>query len=65
MQVRVVVNRYGAVQSVQLESRSGSQWLDMAAQAMFRGAHLPPFPPDMTDPDFTFNLTMHYILIRH
>jgi len=62
--VRVVVDRSGAVESVQLESRSGSQWLDLAAQALFRGAHLPPFPPDMSDADFTFDLTMHYILIR-
>jgi len=38
--------------------------LDLAAQALFRGAHLPPFPPDMSDADFTFDLTMHYILIR-
>ncbi len=62
--VRVMVDHTGRVQSVELRDRSGSQWLDLAAQAMFRGAHLPPFPPGTSDPDFTFNLTMHYILIR-
>jgi protein TonB len=61
--VRVLVDHTGRVQSVELRDRSGSQWLDLAAQAMFRGAHLPPFPPGTTDPSFTFNLTMHYILI--
>jgi len=62
--VRVVVDRSGHVNSVELRDRSGSQWLDLAAQAMFRGAHLPPFPPNTLDPTFTFNLTMHYVLIR-
>jgi protein TonB len=61
--VRVLVDHSGRVQSVELRDRSGSQWLDLAAQAMFRGARLPPFPPGTTDPNFTFNLTMHYILI--
>jgi TonB family protein len=62
--VRVQVDHTGRVQSVELRDRSGSQWLDLAAQAMFRGARLPPFPPDTSDPSFTFNLTMHYIIIR-
>ena len=30
--IQVVVDRYGRVHAVDLESRSGSQWLDMAAR---------------------------------
>jgi TonB family protein len=62
--VRVRVDRSGRVQLVELRDRSGSQWLDLGLQAMFRGARLPPFPPDNTDPNFTFDFTMHYVLIR-
>ncbi len=63
-QVKVVVRRDGKVQSVELEDRSGSVWLDMALQALFRGAMLPRFPDDAKDDEVTFHFTMHYILIR-
>ena len=59
--VQVTANPDGHVTSVQLESRSGSQWLDMALMGMFRDAHLPPLHED--EP-IIFNFTMHYILIR-
>jgi TonB family protein len=59
--VQVSANPDGRVTSVQLESRSGSQWLDMALMGLFRDAHLPPLHED--EP-ITFNFTMHYILIR-
>lgn len=59
--VRVVANPDGHVTSVELESRSGSTWLDLALQALFRDAHLPPLHED--EP-ITFDFTMHYILIR-
>jgi protein TonB len=62
--VHVVVDRSGHVDSVELRSRSGSQWLDLGAQAMFRGAHLPAFPPDTPFPDVDLQVTIHYILIR-
>jgi len=62
--VRVVATADGRVKSATLISRSGSQWLDMATVAMFDGAVLPPIPPDVADPTFTFDLTMHYILVR-
>jgi len=62
--VRVVAAPDGRVQSATILSRSGSQWLDMATTSMFDGAVLPPFPPDVANPTFTFDLTMHYILIR-
>jgi TonB family protein len=59
--VQVTAQPDGHVTSVELESRSGSQWLDMALMGMFRDAHLPPLHDD--EP-ITFNFTMHYILIR-
>ena len=52
----------GRVTSVELETKSGSVWLDLALQALFRGARLPPLH-DENEP-ITFNFTMHYILIR-
>jgi TonB family protein len=63
--VHVTVDHTGHVNSVELRSRSGSQWLDLGAQAMFRGAHLPPFPPDSPVPDVDLQVTIHYIIIRH
>ncbi len=60
--VQVVANPNGHVTSVQMKSRSGSQWLDMALLGLFRDANLPPLH-DETEP-ITFNFTMHYILIR-
>ena len=62
--VRITTTREGHVQKVELMSRSGSQWLDLGAQAIFRDAHLPPFTPDMTDAQTVFTLTIHYVLIR-
>ncbi|MBV9783984.1 MAG: energy transducer TonB [Acidisphaera sp.] len=40
--VRFTVDRDGRVLDVELVGSSGSQSLDDAAQAMLRGAHLPP-----------------------
>jgi protein TonB len=64
VEVKLVVDRTGKVESIQLESGSGSPWLDLAAQGMFRGQTLPPFPAGTTEPDVTVHLTMHYVLIR-
>lgn len=60
--VRVVANPDGRVTSVQLQSKSGSVWLDLALQSLFRDARLPPLH-DETEP-ITFDFAMHYILIR-
>jgi len=60
--VQVAVNPNGRVTSVQMRSRSGSQWLDLALMGLFRDANLPALP-DATEP-LTFDFTMHYILIR-
>ena len=62
--IQVVVDRYGRVHAVDLESRSGSQWLDMAAQAVFRGANLPPFPPGTPNDEVTLDLRINYMLVR-
>jgi periplasmic protein TonB len=65
VQIEVVVDRYGKVRGVELVGRSGSPWLDLGAQAVFRGATVPPFPPDTADDQVTLLLTIRYILVRH
>lgn len=60
--VHVVAMPSGKVTTVELIGRSGSMWLDLALQALFRDAHIPPIPGG-TEP-IEFNFTMHYILIR-
>jgi TonB family protein len=60
--VRVVVTPGGHVTSVAVARRSGSSWLDLALESMFRGATLPPLHGE-TEP-FTFHFTMNYILLR-
>lgn len=54
----------GRVLSVELERRSGSQWLDLALEGLFRGAKLPPMPKSAGDQPVPFHFTMHYILMR-
>jgi protein TonB len=61
--VQVVARPDGKVTSVELVGRSGSMWLDLALQSLFRDAHIPPLPSGMTEP-MAFTFTMHYILIR-
>jgi periplasmic protein TonB len=61
VKVHVVANPDGQVTSVELIGKSGSMWLDLALQSMFRDAHIPPLPSGMTKP-IEFNFTMHYIL---
>jgi len=61
--VRVVAQHNGRVTSVELIGRSGSIWLDLALQALFRDAHIPPLPGSGNEP-IEFNFTMHYILRR-
>jgi protein TonB len=59
--VHVVARPDGRVTSVELIGRSGSIWLDLALQSLFRDAHIPPLPSGMTEP-IEFNFTMHYII---
>jgi protein TonB len=60
--VHVEATADGKVTSVELIGRSGSMWLDLALQALFRDQHIPGVP-GRTEP-LVFNFTMHYILIR-
>ncbi|MFT8244461.1 TonB family protein [Roseomonas sp. BN140053] len=62
--VRMVVRRDGQVESVELQTTSGSRWLDIGLQALFRGQRLPPFPPGIPDESIILYFTMNYILIR-
>ena len=64
--VRVLVTTMpdGHVVSVELEKRSGSQWLDLALEGLFRGAKLPPLPKSAGNEPFPFHFTMHYIIVR-
>jgi protein TonB len=59
--VHVVAAVNGRVTSVELIGKSGSIWLDLALQALFRGAQIPPLPVGTTEP-IEFNFTMHYVL---
>lgn len=64
VQVTLVVNRLGRVQSVEVKSRSGSPWLDMAAVSVWRNAQLAPLPAENPNPTITIPLTINYILLR-
>src|SRR5271165_6141543 len=63
VRVHVVAQHNGRVTVVELIGKSGSMWLDLALQAMFRDAHIPPLPSEGNEP-IEFNFTMHYILRR-
>jgi len=54
----------GRVLSVEMEKRSGSPWLDLALEALFRGAQLPPMPKSAGDEPVEFHFTMRYIIVR-
>lgn len=60
--VRFNVTRDGQVIAVTLVRSSGSATLDEAAQAMVRGAHLPPFPADMPQSQTTVTVPVRYRL---
>lgn len=62
--IQLTVNRSGRVESVEVLSRSGSQWLDMAALATWRDARLPPFTNEMREDRITFPVPIQYYLIR-
>jgi TonB family protein len=64
--VRVLVTTQpdGRVLSVEMERRSGSPWLDLALEGLFRGAKLPPMPKSVGEQPVPFHFTMHYIIMR-
>ena len=61
--VELVVDRYGRVQSATVVQRSGSSFLDMAAVGTFRGGQLPPLPREVEAP-YKVTLTINYLLLR-
>jgi TonB family protein len=63
VRVHVFADHNGRVREVELIGKSGSMWLDLALQSMFRDAHIPPLPTPGSEP-IDFDFTMHYILIR-
>jgi protein TonB len=62
--IRFTVSRDGRVLSYSLVSSSGSASLDEAAQDMFRGATLPPFPASMGESEITVTVPIHFTLER-
>jgi protein TonB len=64
VKIHVELDRYGKVLGVELTGRSGSQWLDLAALSVFRGAKLPPFPPSTPEGRADLDLTIQYVLYR-
>lgn len=62
--IEIVVNKYGNVTRLRLDARSGSPWLDLGAQSVFRGAKLPSLLPFTSDEQITVELTINYILTR-
>lgn len=62
VRIRLQADRFGKVVSVELQSRSGSPWLDMAALGTFRNAKLAV--PSNAGETFTVDLTVNYVLVR-
>jgi protein TonB len=62
--IELTVSRSGRVEAARVVSRSGSQWLDMAAIGTFRDGQLPPFTPEMREDRITFTIPITYYLIR-
>ncbi|HYZ61144.1 MAG TPA: energy transducer TonB, partial [Acetobacteraceae bacterium] len=60
--IRFTVNRDGQVLAVSLVQGSGSPALDEAAQAILRGARLPPFTADMPEGQTTVTVPIRYRL---
>jgi TonB family protein len=56
------VERDGHVVEVTIVRGSGSDMLDQAAMALLQNARLPPFPIDMTMPQQSMTVPLHYRL---
>jgi protein TonB len=61
-QVRFTVDRDGHVLDFTLVHGTGSSRLDAAVADLLRGARLPGFPADMTEPQATVVVTLRYAL---
>ena len=60
VKIRMEIDPGGDVRSVEVVNSSGSDVLDKAAVAVFRDAHLPPFPPGTPAPPGEVEVTLHY-----
>jgi protein TonB len=60
VKVRIVIAPDGQVTSIEVVQGSGLSVLDAAAIAVFRNAHLPPFPPGTPAPPADVVVTLHY-----
>ena len=60
--IRFTVDHTGRVLSAQVVRSSGSSLLDEGARSLLASAHLPPFPPSMTQPQQTVMLGIRYDL---
>lgn len=60
VRVHIVIASDGQVTSIEVVQGSGSSVLDAAALAVFRNAHLPPFPPGTLTGTADVVVTLHY-----
>jgi protein TonB len=60
--VLLTIDRSGKVLNVELLSSARSPFLDQAWLGVWRGATVPAFTPDMTEPATQITYTLHYIL---
>ena len=60
VRVRIVIAGDGQVTSIDVVQGSGSSVLDAAALAVFRNAHLPPFPAGTPAQPADVVVTLHY-----
>lgn len=60
VKVHIVISPDGQVTSIELVEGSGLSELDAAALAVFRNAHLPPFPPGTPATPGNVVVTLHY-----
>jgi len=62
--VQVEIGADGRVRQVDLQRRSGSQWLDMGLVGMFRNATVPPISAYVPDKTVTVDVQMSFMLMR-
>jgi protein TonB len=60
VKVHIVIDPDGEVTSIEVVQGSGLSVLDAAAVAVFRNAHLPPFPPGTPAQPADVVVTLHY-----
>jgi protein TonB len=60
VRVHIFIAPDGQVTSIEVVQGSGSSVLDAAAVAVFRDAHLPPFPPGTPAQPADVVVTLHY-----